>query len=126
MLGYDNQSVVTATISGTVSDPVDIRGWNHVAFEIPTISSYCVSATANMYVQGSSVVTFTSASGGTFRRIVDVGVYSASSGLQDWEVPEFTGNRIIVCRPATRFNYVKVELTKTTTAAMSISVIRHM
>lgn len=128
MLGYDRQSVVTATVTAaaTVSDPVDISGWNHVAFEIPTFAAYCVSATANVYLQGASVVSYASASTGTYRRVVDVGLYSASSGLQDWEVPETIGNRVVMCRPATRLNFIKLELSITTTAAMNINVIRHM
>lgn len=127
MLISDKQSVIVCnvTAAATVSDPVDISGWNHVAFEIPTFAAYCVSATANVYVQGASVVQFASASSGTYRRIVDVGVYSASSGLQDWEVPETIGSKVVVCRPASRFNFIKIELSKTTTAAMSINVIRH-
>jgi hypothetical protein len=128
MQGLDQQVVVAVSVTANakVSDPVDVTGFNHVAFELPTFTSYCITATANMYLQASSVLTYASASTGTFRRVVDTGVYSATSGLQDWEVPSSTGNKVVACRPATRFNFVKVEFSNTMTAAMSVNVIKHM
>jgi hypothetical protein len=122
MLGYDLQGVITATVGANalLSQAFDVRGWNHVAFEVPTFSVYCVSATANVYVQGASTID------GTYRRIMDVGEYSAGAGIADWEVPEGIGNKLVICRPATRFNYLKVEVSKTATASMDIPVIRHM
>lgn len=121
MLGFDKQTSIISTVSAaaTLSPEFNVSGWNHVSFDIPTFASYCVSATANVYVQAAQV------SGGTFRRIKDVGVYSASSGIQDWEVPASTGGYIVCCRPASRFNFMKIELSITTTAAMTFGVIAH-
>lgn len=121
MLGFDGQTFVTATIAADalISNQIEVTGWNHVAFDVPLFSSFCVSATANVYVMGAA------ASSGTFRRIKDIGEYSAGAGIRDWEVPESTGSYIVACRPAARFNYIKVECSKTATAAISVNVILH-
>jgi len=111
MLGQYQHGVTVATISTDtlVSTAIAIDGANRVAFEIPTLTGG-ITATANVFCQVAESAT------GTFRRIVDMGVYSASSGLQDWEAPSTTGNRIILCRPAAGASHVKIELSNTATA----------
>jgi hypothetical protein len=121
MYGFDGQRVITATVdaNATLSNAFEVTGWNHVALDIPTFSVYCITATANVYIQAAQTIS------GTYRRVKDQGVYSAGTGILDWEIPSTIGNCVVVCKPAERFNYLKLELTKTATAAMSIGVIVH-
>jgi hypothetical protein len=121
MLGFDGQTAIVTTVeaAATLSPAFEVTGWNHVALDIPTFSVYCGVATASVYLQGSQSIN------GTYRRIKDIGEYSAGAGILDWEVPESVGNYLVCCRPAERFNYLKVELSATTTAAMAIGVIVH-
>ena len=121
MIGFYGHKVLTATIStaGTTSDAIRTEGYTNVLLEIPTFSAYCVSATANVYVQGaySSAVTFS--------RIKDMGAYSSGVGVYDWEVPATTGNYLAMCKPAAMVNFIKVEVSITATAAMACVVHLH-
>jgi hypothetical protein len=90
--------------------------------EFPTFVSgtNLVSATANAYIQVCNTATAT----GTYRRLVVMGQYSAGSGLKDWEVPQFSGNRTVVGPPMTgSFAYMKVEMSiSAVTAGYSVNV----
>lgn len=110
---------VTFTTGATSNSAVSVRGFSHVAIEVPTFAAYMGAATANVYVQGCSTIN------GTFRRIVDEGNYSAGAAIADWEVPSSAGNRTIICRPAARFDYIKVELSAVTTASMGCWINVH-
>jgi hypothetical protein len=66
-----------------------------------------------------------SASTATYRRIKDEGNYSAGASIADWEVPTFEGDRLVVCRPAARINFIKVELLDVTTNTFGCWVLLH-
>jgi hypothetical protein len=121
MYGLSGHSVIDASIAtgATSSSALFVGGYNHVAIEIPTFSVGVATATANVYVQVAQTST------GTFRRVKDMGVYSASSGIGDWEVPSSIGNYMVVCDPAAKFNYMKVELSNVATAVVSCRVHVH-
>lgn len=108
--------VATFLSAATFSRAIPIDGVNRVAIELPSFASNLATATANVFVQVCETVD------GVFRRIKDMGVYSASSGLQDWEVPSSIGNSVVLCRPAVGFNYMKIELSQIATAGYSPSV----
>lgn len=103
--------VATFANAATVSRAIPIDGVNRVAFELPTYAIGLAAATCNVFVQVGETDT------GTFRRLKDMGVYSAVSGLQDWEIPSGVGNSVVLCRPAAGFNYIKLELSQAATAA---------
>jgi hypothetical protein len=105
MYGLYGHPVQSATIaSGTsISTAIPITGFTVVSLELPLYASGLVSATANVYVQASDTQT------GTYRRVQMSGAYSAGVGIADWEVPSGTGNRLVVCDPATAFNWLKIE-----------------
>ena len=111
-LGRYGHQIMTSTIASnaTLTSAFNVAEYNHVAIELPTFSIGIATNTANVYVQVCNTAT------GTFRRVQDVGVYSGASGIYDWETPSSTGNRIVICRPAERFDYIKVELSNTATA----------
>lgn len=116
-MGYGHQTIAaTIATAATSSDAIDITSWDFVAFEIPTFAVGVITATANVYAQVCDTAS------GTFRRVQDLGVYSGGSGILDWEVPSTTGNRTVICRPASRFNFVKIELSNTATAQVSCVV----
>jgi hypothetical protein len=103
--------VATMATDATLSRAIPIDGVNRIMFEIPTFAIGLITATANIFVQVCDNAT------GTFRRLKDMGVYSASSGLQDWETPSSIGNYTVLCRPAAGVSYLKIESSKTATAA---------
>ena len=103
-------------INATVTRAIPIEGVNRIAFELPTFAASLITATANVFFQVCETET------GTFRRVKDMGVYSASSGLQDWEIPSTVGGFTVLCRPAPGFNFLKIEVSKTATAVYSPTV----
>jgi hypothetical protein len=103
--------VATMAIGDTVTRAIPIDGVNRIGLELPTFAASLVTATANVFVKVCETET------GTFRRVKDMGVYSASSGLQDWEVPSTVGGSMVLCRPVPGFNYMQIEMSKTATAA---------
>ena len=117
--GHQRVTCTFATGMTSACSPVDVRGANHVAIELPTFASYMSVSTANMYIQGCKT------SDGTFRRVMDEGNYSAGAAIADWELPSSTGDRVVICRPAARFDYIKPEFSRETTAAMEVWVHIH-
>lgn len=117
MRGQSLHKVQVATVAANAkaSTAIPIDGVNRIAIELPTFTNL-ITATANVFVQVCQT------EDGTFRRLKDMGVYSASSGLQDWEVPSGAGGYTVLCRPAAGFNYMKIEMSQTATAAYSPSV----
>lgn len=108
--------VATMAINDMVTRAIPIDGVNRIALELPTFAASLITTTANIFIQVCETET------GTFRRVKDMGVYSASSGLQDWEIPSTVGGSMVLCRPAPGFNYMKIESSKTATAVYSPTV----
>jgi hypothetical protein len=108
--------VVTFASGASVSAVCPIDGANRVAIEFPSFGNDLAAAAANAYVQVGV------AAGGTFRRLQDMGIYSASSGLRDWEIPSFSGDRTVLCRPVVGFDYMKVHLGTAATNGYSVTV----
>lgn len=113
-----NHGVQPTTInSGTsFTNVVDIRGCNYVAVELPTISTFLTTATANVFFNVCNTST------GTFRRLQTMGIYSSNSGVQDIEVPSTGGNKMVYVPQLGGFNYAKVEFNNVCTATASINV----
>lgn len=111
MYGYAYHGVTTCTFASNakVCTAFDAREANRIAVEMGAFGTLLATTTANLFVQGAIN------SGTTFRRIKAVGVYSAVSGLEDWEVPSTTGDFIAVCDPALGFEAVRFELSNTAT-----------
>lgn len=108
--------IATMAIGDKTSRAIPIDGVNRVAIELPTFAIGLITATANVFVQVCETID------GTFRRLKDMGVYSASSGLQDWEMPSTVGGFTVLCRPLAGFNYMKIESSQTATAAYAPTV----
>jgi hypothetical protein len=102
---------------------VSVKGWNHVAIEFPAFGTLLAASTANIYVEGSQVADTSTT--GAYRRIVDEGVYSAGAAIADWEVPSTEGDRIYICRPAARFDNIKVVLSTAATDGISCTIHVH-
>lgn len=103
--------VATMATDSLVSRAIPIHGVNRIGIELPTFAASLITATANIFVRVCDTET------GTFRRLKDMGVYSASSGLQDWETPSSVGGTNVLCRPVAGFNFMQIESSKTATAA---------
>ena len=106
MFGFYGHKRVPATVvtDATFTTAINVQGANRVAFEIPTFAAGLSTASANVYVNVCNSAT------GTFRRLKDVGIYSASSGIQVWEVPNGAGDYTVLCRPAVGFDWIKLEV----------------
>lgn len=115
-IGNHGVKPANITTGNTASDAIYIQGANRIAIEIPTFSVGVTTATANVYVQGAQT------SSATFRRIQIDGVYSAASGIYDWETPSSIGNKMVICMPAPGFEYIKIELSNAATAIVSCNV----
>jgi len=122
MYGQYGHKVLNYTLASgaSLSDAIPVLGANQVMIEFATMTSgtNLKSATANAYIQVCNTST------GTFRRLVVAGQYSAGSGLKDWEVPQFSGNRIVMGPTATgNWAYMKVEMSiSALTAGYSFAV----
>ena len=121
MLGHFGHKVIAATVAtdGSLSTAIYVAGANRISIELPTFAAGVITATANVFVLVSNTST------GTFRRLCDMGLYSSSSGLQPWEFPSTTGNVNVLCRPAVGYNYMKVQLSNTATANVTVNVHIH-
>lgn len=106
----------TFDVNALVTEAVDIRQAKRVYLEIPTYAIGIITATANIYVQAADTQT------GTFRRVQEMGVYSANSGIYAWEIPSGAGNSYTLCRPVIGLDWLKIESSKTATAAMTCYV----
>lgn len=106
----------TIGINSTVAESVFIAEARKVSIEIRTFASGFITATANIFARVAHSDT------DTFRRVRDMGVYSASSGIYEWEIPSSEGNFNAVCRPALGYNYLQIETSKTATAALTCYV----
>lgn len=90
------------TTDTTVSTAINISGFNKVGIEVPTAEIGLYTATCNIYIQVAQN------SDDTFRRVKEQGVYSAGSGIFDFEVPSNIGNFIMEV-PANGWSYMKIE-----------------
>jgi len=121
MQGLSGHKTIIATIAtgGSVTTAINVTQWNHVSIEVPTYAVGCVTATANIKCLVAKNNT------DTFRPVREMGVYSANSGIQDWEIPSSAGNFNAICRPAARFNWVKFQISNTCTANLGCVVHVH-
>ena len=118
MLGNNSVRVVDAPIplGATFSTAVNIDGANKIGLELPTFDVGSSTDSCNVYA------TVCDTRGGTYRRVKDMGAYSASSGIQDWEVPSTIGNYTVVCRPVVGFNFMKIEVSVSASAGIAARV----
>lgn len=121
-MGYHVVKTATIVTDSTFSSEVNIAGFNRIAIEVPTFDAGLSTDSANVYVNVAET------EGGTYRRLKDMGAYSSTSGIQDWEVPRTIGNYTVLCRPASGFHWMKLEVAQgatfnaTSTAGLSCKV----
>lgn len=122
MFGFHQHGTIDASFASAASKSaaINVTGKNHVAIEMPAFGTLLAESTCNVYVEGGQTST------GTFRRIKDEGIYSSGAGILDWEIPSTTGNWLTICRPAARFNFIKVHLSTAATDAISCTIHVHM
>jgi hypothetical protein len=110
----------TIGINSTLAESVFIGEAKRVYLEVQTFANGLTAANANLYAQvAHSEVD-------VFRRLHDMGVYSAASGIYAWETPSGAGNAVYLCRPAAGYNYLKIEASVTATAALTcyVNIVR--
>ena len=110
--GHKKYNFTIAT-NAVESDAYSILGANKIAIECESFGTSLITATANVFVKVCDT------SSGTFRRLKAQGVYSAASGIHDWEVPSTTGDFYAICEPVVGFNFMKVEVSNTATDGYS-------
>jgi hypothetical protein len=110
--GITGHKRMTATVAtgGSLTTAINIAGFNSISIEAPLFSSGCVTATANIKCLVARNAT------DTFRVLKAQGVYSAGSGILDWEVPSTTGNYNVVNPHLSGFNLMKIQISNTCTA----------
>ena len=116
--GHKTTDVIVAS-AASLSSYCLTRGYNHVAVEVPAFGTLLAESTANVEVYGCATAT------GTYRVIKDEGNYSAGASIDNWEVPSTTGNWICVCRPAARFDYIKVHFSTAATDSITATIHLH-
>lgn len=109
-------TMVTAD-ANIVSTAIHCGGYQGASVTLETFAVGCITATCNVYLQGSQTYTTT-----TFRRIKKMGVYSGGSGLLDWEIPSTTGNINVSDIPIQGYKWVRLEYSNTLTAAAAATV----
>ncbi len=114
--GYHGKTVLTFATAAEVSTSMDVREYNRVAIEMASFVSLLATATANVYVQGRFDST------GTYKKIKQMGVYSAVSGLGDWELPSTEGNFLAVCDAALGFADIRFQLSTVATDGAEVIV----
>lgn len=110
--------VATITTDTTISTAINIAGARGIAIEVPTAEVGLYTATCNIYIQVAQKHT------DTFRRLKAMGVYSAGSGIYDYEVPSNAGNFFLNV-PVHGWNYLKVE-SRTSADSTTLKVKVHM
>lgn len=112
MKGQNGHHSQVATVASGANDSttVYIAGANRILIELPAFGTLLAASTSAVYVKVAKEAT------DTFRRLQDMGVYSANSGIYDWEIPTGSGNRFVLCRPVVGVDHMKVELGQTATA----------
>lgn len=107
---------VSIGINSMIATHVYIGEAKRVFIEVPTFAVGLITNNACVYAQVAHSET------DTFRRVHDMGVYSAASGIYAWETPSGAGNAVFLCRPAAGHNYLKIESSQTATAALACHV----
>lgn len=112
-------AIKTATIGtdGSVTTAIGINGFNKIGIEIPTAAVGIITATCNIKVQVAQQST------DTFRPLYAQGVYSAGSGILEWEIPSNIGN-LITEAPVNGWNFMKIQVSNTATA--NFQTVVHM
>jgi len=105
----------TITTGNSLSTAVNVAGYQNAVLEVPTFSVGVTTATANVQVYGSQTPT------GTFRPIRSLGVYSAGSGILEWETPSSNGHFTTEI-PMWGQQWVKVFVSNETTATVNTKI----
>ncbi len=110
---------VTMVTGASVTSAFETMGWSNISIEAPSFSASLPATTANVRVQVCDTPT------GTFRDLRDMGSYSATSGVQVWEIPSSTGDFIASCRPLIGYAYAKIALLTAATNTLNFRVHTH-
>lgn len=118
-MAYVTVQDVNIATGASAFDPINVEGFDRVSLDIQTFAVYCLTASVALSLQGSTTATTSS-----FRYVKHMGVYSAGSGILNWEVPVGVGNYVVTCEPATNFKWIRpVLLANTATASANVKVI---
>jgi len=111
-MGENCRAPAEIATAASISTVVYVGDANLTSIEMPSFGSLLGAANASVTILGAQRST------DTFRTVKEQGNYSAGAGIGDWEIPDSTGDYVCVCRPATRFNYIKLQLSTAATGGM--------
>lgn len=87
------------------------------SLEVPTMTAWCVTATCNVRLEGST-------DGTTYRGIgYSNNPATSTSGYRDWEVAVDTTSAFVICEAAQFTPYVRVATTNTATVATEFKLV---
>ena len=118
MAGVFYVHTMTMATDATVTSGVQLYDkavlWS---LEVPTMSAWCVTATCNVRLEGST-------DGTTYRPIgYSNNPSTATSGFKNWEVGGDTSTAFVICEAAQFTPYVRVSTTNTATVAVAFKLI---
>lgn len=106
---------LTMTTGTSLTTYVDTgRSYAQVYVTIPGVSSFCVTATCNFFVQAS-------ADGTNFYRVAYPPANSSTSGSNDFQIANTVSNRIVPI--PTGFHFYKVEASNSMTGAIGFNLV---
>ena len=106
--------MATATTSSTY---IAVQGADNVGVEVATFAAYYANANNSLWVQVSETSTTS-----TFKRLAVMGVYSAASGVDEWNTLDGTGNVIYnLPQEVTGYKYARMEFNQATTASVAVN-----
>ena len=112
----DQEQVLTLAIAESISTIFPLHGATGVAVRMPLYSTYMEAASNSFWLQVSNTITTS-----TFKRLKVQGMYSGTSGIQDWSPFAGVGN-VMINLPVAGFDYVRFHFTSAASAAMPIYV----
>ena len=120
MLGYNGHVKITATVavSASASTALPISGYNKIAIECPAMTNLvAASAQVNVYVA--------QAAADTFRPLASIYNDASLNSSYNWVISNCVGNQIVVCEPLAGFNFCKIVVSISATAAAGWPVVLH-
>jgi hypothetical protein len=116
---YGHNTKDASIASGaTFSTFVKTLGYSGIAIDMPAFGTLLGTNAANVYINVAADTSTTA----NFKRLKALGVYSAASGVYDWEISSTSGPFIAVCDPAVGFAWARVELSTAATDAISCTI----
>lgn len=109
---------MTITTGNTTTSGIQLFDRNAIwALVVPSYSSWCVTATCNVRMEGSL-------NGSTFYGIgYSNSPATATTGFQNWEVAADAGGKMVICEAAQFTPQLRISVTNTATAAAEFYLI---